>query len=264
LVIDKKQATTEELNRHKKQGKKFTVGGTMKRSALSRKLARFIPLLILIFVSLLSHVLLTGFSTFKHEFFYPIQVYEKITIDVYGAVLPTLLSVSFIVLYFTYFKGSFLRIFGCFLFAFALFANSFTLALTDHGFGLQTVPGTLALFISPVSIVIIFFDERALKAKALLSSISSGLARNYVVALLATFSASSLSVLFVDLIFAPFLNQEPLLTTVDIGGGGLTDGVLFSGLFALVWTTFFVSVLALFIEIVRLSERKDHDYKESK
>ena len=236
----------------------------MERNPLSRKLARFILLLILIFVSLLSHVLLTGFTTFRHDFFYPIQVYEKITIDIYGAVLPALLSVSFIVLYFIYFKGSFLKIFGCFLFAFALFANSITPALIDNGFGLQTLPGTLAFFISLVSIVIIFFDERAFKAKALLSSISSGLARNYVVALLATFSASSLSVLFVDLIFAPFLNQEPLLTTVDIGGGGLTDGVLFSGLFALVWTTFFVSVLALFIEIIRLSQRKDHDFKETK
>ena len=233
----------------------------MKNDSLSRKLARFIPLLIP--VSLLSHVLLTGFSTVKHDFFYPIQVYEKITIDVYGAVLPTLLSVAFIVLYFAYFKGSFLKIFGCFLFAFALFANSFTPSLTDHGLGLQTVPGTLAFFISPVSIVIIFFDERAFKAKALFSSISSGLARNYIVALLATFSVSSLSVLFVDLIFAPFLNQEPSLTTVDIGGGGLTDGVLFSGLFALVWTTFFVSVLALFIEIARWSQRKEHDSKES-
>src|SRR4030067_327404 len=166
----------------------------MERVSLSRKLARFIPALILIPVSLLSHVTLTGFSALKHDFFYPIQVYEKITIDVYGAVLPTLLSISFIVLYFAYFKGSFLKIFGCFLFAFALFANSFTPALTDNGFGLQTLPGTLAFFISPVSIVIIFFDERALKDKALFSSIGSGLARNYVVALLATFSASSLSV----------------------------------------------------------------------
>ena len=226
----------------------------MERSSLSRKLGRFIPLLMP--VALLSHVLLTWFSTFKHDFFYPIQVYEKITIDVYGAVLPALISVSFVVLYFTYFKGSFLKIFGCFLFAFALFANSFTPALTNSGFGLQTMPGTLAFFICPVSIIIIFFDERALRAKTFFSSISSGLARNYAVALLATFSASSLSVLLVDLIFAPFLNQESLLTTVDIGGGGLTDGVLFSGLFALVWTTFFVSVLALFIEIVRLSQRK--------
>jgi hypothetical protein len=184
---------------------------------------------LLIPVSLLSHVMLTGFSTYKHDFVYPIQVYEKITIDVYGAVLPAVISISFIVLYFIYFKGSFLKIFGCFLFAFALFANSFTPAFSNGGFGLQTMPGTLALFICPVSIVIIFFDEHAFRAKALFNSISSGLARNYVVALLATFSASSLSVLLVDLIFAPFLNQEPLLTTVDIGGGGLTDGILFSG-----------------------------------
>ena len=226
----------------------------MERNPLSRKLARFIP--VLIPVSLLSHVLLTDFSTSKHDFFYPIQVYEKITIDVYGAVLPALLSVSFIVLYFAYFKGSFLKILGCFLFTFALYAISLGPALTDNRFGLQTVPGTLALFVSPVSIVIIFLNERALRSKALFKSISSGLARNYIVALLATFSVSSLSVLFMDLFFAPFLNQEPLSTTVYIGGGGLTDGVLFSGLFALVWTTFFVSVLALFIEIVRLSQRK--------
>ena len=178
--------------------------------------------------------------------------------------LPTLLSISFIVLYFAYFKGSFLRILGCFLFAFALFANSFTPAVTDSGFGLQIFPGMLAFFISPVSIFIIFFDERALKAKALFSSISSGLARNYVVALLATFSASSLSVLFIDLIFAPFMNQESLLTTVAIGGGGLTDGVLFSGLFALVWTTFFVAVLALFVVIMRLSKSNNQDFEESK
>jgi len=233
----------------------------MKNGSLSRKLSRFIPLLVpilLIPASLLSHFLLTGLSTLEHGFFYPIKVYERINIDVYGAVLPAVISVAFVILYFVYFKGSLLRIFGCFLFAFALFANSLTPALTNNGFGLQTLPGTLAFFISPVSIVIIFFDERALKAKALFSSISSGLAI-HVVALLATFSVSSLSVLFVDLIFAPFLNQEPLLTTVDIGGGGLTDGVLFSGLFALVWTTFFVSVLALFIEIARLSQRKDHD-----
>ena len=234
----------------------------MERDPLSRKLARFIP--VLMPVSLLSHVLLTGFSKSEHVFFYPIQVYEKITVDVYGAVLPALLSVSFIVLYFAYFKGSFLRILGCFLFAFALFAVFSTPVLTDNRFGLQTLPGTLALFICPVSIVIIFFDERAFRAKALFSSISCGLARNYVVALLATFSASSLSVLFVDLIFAPFLNQEPLLTTVDIGGGGLTDGVLFSGLFALVWTTFFVSVLAFSLEIAQLLQREDHDFTESK
>ena len=207
----------------------------------------------------MSYILLTGFSTFKHNFFYPIPVYEKITVDAYGAVLPAILSFSFIILYFSFFKGSVLRFLGCFLFAFALSAFSFAPTLTDDSFGLQSLPGSLAFFISPVSILIIFFDDYALKTKTMLNSISSRIGRNYIVALLVTFSVSSLSALSVDLIWAPFLNQSPAWNTVNIGGAGLTDGVLFSGLFALVWTTFFVSFLALIVEILRTSQRKDND-----
>jgi heme exporter protein D len=231
----------------------------MKRNP--RKLARFIP--VLLPISLLSQILLTEFSTFKHNFFYPIPIYEKITLDAYGAVLPALLSVSFIILYFSFFKGSFLRFFGCFLFAFVLSAISFIPTVTDNGFGLQSIPVYLAFFISLVSLFIIFFDEYASKTKTLSNSIRSQIGRNYILTLLVAFSVSSLSALSIDLIWAPFLNQSPAWTTVNIGGGGITDGVLFSGLFALVWTTFFVSLLALIIEILRTSQRKDNDKKKA-
>lgn len=101
-----------------------------------------------------------------------------------------------------------------------------------------------------------------MKAKTMFSSISSGILRNYIVTLLVTFSVSSLSALLVDLSYAPFLNQNPSWPSVNIGGGGLTDGVLFSGLFALVWATFYVSVLSLFVEILRTSHRKDSTLKK--
>jgi hypothetical protein len=211
---------------------------------------------LLIPCSLLGIVLLTGASESSHNFVYPIPVYEKITVDVYGALFPAALSVSLLILYFAHFKGSFLRSLWCFMFAFILSAISFKFALSDGGLELQSFPGVLGFLVGLVSVFIIFFDEHALKTKTLTSLTSSQMGRKCALAFLVTFSVSSLSALIVDLSFAPFLNQEPSLTSVNIGGGGLTDGILFFGLFAIVWTTFFVSVLALFVEIVRWSQKK--------
>jgi hypothetical protein len=228
----------------------------MERNPHDRKLARFIP--VFIPISLLSQIVLTGFSTSKHDFVYPVVVYEKITVDAYGALLPFALSILFVVLYFAYFKGSFLRMLGSFLFAFAASAVSFKFAISDNGgVELKNYLVILAILISIAVIFLIMFDENALKTRTLLSSVSSRIGRNYVVALLVSFSVSAVSAFSMDLVFAPFLNQEPLVTSVNIGGGGLTDGVLLSGVFALVWTTFFISVLALLIEILRISHREE-------
>ena len=203
--------------------------------------------------SIVGIVLLNVASTSSHDFVYHISVYEKITVDVYGALFPAGLSISLLILYFAHFKGSLLRILWCFLFAFVLCAVTFKFSLSDGGLELQSSPGVLGFLVGLVSVFIVFFDERALKTKTLTSLTSSRIGRNYALAMLATFSVSSLSALIVDLSFAPFLNQEPSLTSVVIGGGGITDGILFFGLFALVWTTFMVSVLALFVDTVQTS-----------
>ena len=225
--------------------------------ALSRKLSRFMPLLIPF--ALLGILLLNGASAWNHNFVYPIPVYEKIKLDVYGALFPAALSISFIILYFARFKGSSLRILWCFLFAFALCAFSFKFSITNSGLRLLSFPGALGFLVGLFSVFIIFFDADALKTKTLASLTSSHMGRNYAIASLVTFSASSLSALLVDLSFAPFLNQEPSLTSVNIGGAGITDGILFFGLFALLWTMFFVSVLALFVGIIQMSQKKDTD-----
>jgi hypothetical protein len=77
--------------------------------------------------------------------------------------------------------------------------------------------------------------------------------KNYLMAMLVTFSVTCFSAFIMDLSFAPFLNQEPMVTTINIGGAGITDGVLFAGLFSLVWTTFFSSILALGVEVLQMA-----------
>jgi hypothetical protein len=217
--------------------------------------------ILLISLSLLSNILLAVVSSIRNNFVYPISVYGKITIDAYGVVLPVVISVLFIIAYFSYLKGSFLRFLGCFLFALTLSALSFQPVGGYYGFELQSLAGNLAFLISFVSVFVIFFDWQAFKSKTVLSYIRSGIAKKSFAVLFAAFSVSSLSALSIDLIWAPFLNQIPSWNTVNIGGGGLTDGVLVSGLFALVWTTFFVSLLALIVEIMYKPPRK---YKGSK
>lgn len=226
---------------------------------MSLKLARIMP--VFIPISLLSHILLIDVSTVQHNFIYPIQVYGKITVDVYGAILPVTLSILFVIIYFAHFKGSYLSIIECFLFAFALSAFTFNFAFSDGELQLQSYPANLGFLVGLVSTLIFFFNDDALRTKTLMNYIRSHLARNYVTALLAAFGVSTTSALLVDLSFAPFFDQESALTSINIGGGGLTDGILFFGLFAIVWTTFFTSALVLFVEIMRTSQEKGEESK---
>jgi hypothetical protein len=218
----------------------------------NQKISKFIP--VLLPVSFLSYFTLAWSSRLTHNFAYPLSLYGKTTIDAHGALFPVSLSSLFVVLYFGYFRASFIRILGSFLFAF-----SFMPVLSERVFEIQSVPGILAFFVSLVTVSIVFFDEYAVRTKMMLLSFGYRMVRIYVVTLLAAFSVSSLSAFFVDLSYAPFLNQDPAWLSVDIGGAGLTDGILFSGLFAVVWTTFFVSLLALIVEMMRSLHRKTND-----
>lgn len=229
----------------------------MEHPPKNQKITKFIP--VLLPVSFLSYVALAWSSRLTHNFVYPLSLYGKITIDAYGALFPVSLSSLFVVLYFGYFRASFIRILGSFLFAFSLFAFSFMPVLSENVFEIQSVPGILAFLVSFATVSIVFFDEYAVRTKKMLLSFRCRIVRNYVVTLLAAFSVSSLSAFFVDLSYAPFLNQDPAWLSVDIGGAGLTDGILFSGLFAVVWTTFFVSLLALIVEMMRSLHRKTND-----
>jgi hypothetical protein len=210
-------------------------------------------------VSLFGQYLLTGLSNLKNDFFYPIPIYGRITLDAYGALLPTLVSVSLIFVYFFYAKGSLLEILACFLIAFALSSLSFQPVQIGNEIALMSLPSIVAFLVSLASIIIIFFNRSTLRSKTMLSSIRSGISRNYFVALLVTFSVCSLSALSVDLVYVPFISQNPTVSSIGIGGGGIKDGILFSGLFALVWTTFFVSLLALIVEILLAAQGKDKD-----
>jgi hypothetical protein len=166
-----------------------------------------------------------------------IDITTNIQIDFYGAVIPTMLSL-FIIFYLVKFREVSLKRY------FHYFLISIVLAIVFSKINDTAVVTYYILFDLSISFLIlpIAFYKGALSEFLKFHNLH-GLEftrRNYVNALLITFSYAPLSVLIVDLLYAP------ISVTMYIGAMGLTDGIMLSSLFAPLGITF-VTLFVMFV-----------------
>jgi len=202
-----------------------------------RKMITLIAMLILTAIGFHLFNMLKGSVLSTYNVRRKIDITTNIQIDFYGAVIPTTLSL-FIILYLVKFREvSLKRYLHYFLISIVLaiiFSRTndtavvtyyilFDLSISFLVFLVTFYQGTLLEFVK-------FHDLHRLEFTR----------RNYVNALLTAFSYAPLSVLIVDLLYAP------ISVTMYIGAMGLTDGIMLSALFAPLGTTF-VTLFVMFI-----------------
>jgi len=217
------------------------------------ELHRFRKMIVLATAS----ILLAYFGFRLFDFFYDsvlciynvrwkIFITETVQIDFFGAVLPTILSILFVftLAHFRKFSIKYYLLNSPLPVAFALSVTSLTPAAIVSYYKI------LALLVSLLVVFVAFYDKgwvKFLKLREFDKLVISK--KTYVNALLIAFSYASLSTLIVDLLFLPFA------TTAYIGGMGLIDGIMLSGLVTPVSMTlatlFFMTACELRIQQVK-------------
>ena len=166
-----------------------------------------------------------------------LSITREIQIDFYGGVIPTVFSL-FIVVYLVSFRE----------FSIRQYLHYFLLSIV-FGIMVSGVSSTavityyklLALLASFLAVFLTFYERgfiAFLKFRDLRELDFTK--RNYVNALLLAYTYASLSVLVVDLVYAPFA------ISAYIGAMGLTDGIMLSGLFTPL-SVAFVTLLVMFL-----------------
>jgi len=172
-----------------------------------------------------------------HNIRWKLSITEKISIDFYGALIPTIFSLLFAV-YLIYFRElsvkQYLREIPLSV-AFALIFSrvSSTAIITFYKL--------VALLVSFVAVFVTLYDgglARFLKLREF--NKLNFTRRNYVKAFILAYSYASLSVLVVDITYLPFA------TAAYIGAMGLTDGIMLTGLA----TSICVPIATLFIRFL--------------
>lgn len=209
---------------------------------------------IVILVTALFFLALFGFGLFDvftgsilsiYNVHWKIRIISENFIDFYGAIIPTVFSL-FIVFYIVYFRG----------FPFRNYVSHFLLSIV-FGFMTSTVsPNAVVTFykffaflVSFLVVFITFYDGGLVKfLKSHDFDKLDFTKRNYFNALLIAYSYASLSILIVDLAYIPF--AVSFSVSFYIGGMGLTDGIMLSGLIIPLCVTF-VTILVLFLYEMR-------------
>jgi len=166
-----------------------------------------------------------------------IDITSKIQIDFYGALLPTIVSLL-IIFVLVYFRKLALKQY------FRYFLLSVALALVFFRPSDTAIAGYYILFVISTSFICVFITFYNGKLRELAKFCNWGKLNftigNFVNALLITGSYAPLSVLIVDLLYAPFADS------MYIGAMGLTDGVILSMLFTPLTVTF-ATLFVIFI-----------------
>lgn len=183
------------------------------------------------------------------------NVHWKLTItttiqtDFYGAVIPTVISL-FIILYLVYFrKFSFKRYLRYFLLSIALALLFFRPSGT-------AIVGYYIFFVISTSFLCAFIAFYNGKLRELIKFRNWGkldfTLGNFVNALMITGSYAPLSVLIVDLLYAPFADS------MYIGAMGLADGIILSMLCTPLTVTF-ATLFVVFIYEMKYPPQKSND-----
>jgi hypothetical protein len=173
-----------------------------------------------------------------------IDITRGIQIDLYGGVMPTAISILLVLCLIFLTEFSLKQYLHYFLISFALAFVFFRISDT-------AIVGFYFIFTLSISFLAVFisFSKGAL-SEFLKSRDLHKLEftkRNYVAALLIATSYASLSVLIVDLAYAPFA------ISMYIGAMGLIDGILLSGLLAPLGVTF-VTLFTWFVYEMKCGE----------
>ena len=211
------------------------------------KKRRIITLIVVLFLTAIGFHLFNMFkdsvlSTYNLR--WKMYVTTNIQIDFYGAVIPTMLSLS-IIFYMVRFREVSLKR------NLHYFPISIVLAIVFSRINDTAVVTYYILFDLSISFLIflVTFYEGALSEFAKFRDLHrlDFTRRNYVNALLITCSFAPLSVLIVDLLYSP------ISITTYIGAMGLTDGIMLSALFAPLSITF----VTLFVMFTREFHTKE-------
>jgi hypothetical protein len=161
-----------------------------------------------------------------HNIKWKISITPQTQIDFFGAVVPTAISLFFIFCL-VYFRK----------FSIKYYLRNFLLPVVFALLVSRPTPSAivisyqaLALLVGLIVVFVAFYDKGAVKFLRLRDIHALNFSKgNYVNALLIAYSYASLSTLIVDLIVA--LIFLPFKISMYIGGMGLKDGIMLSGLF---------------------------------
>ena len=203
-------------------------------------------LVIIIFLSLTIYIfnLLDRFVNeilSKHNVLWKIRIINNISIDMYGAIIPVIISI-FLAFYLVYarkfpFKRYLILLLLTYSFALLLSRGTSTAIIIYY----KALALTIGFICVSVTINLIQF------LKFLKSNVLNLGKTAYFNALLMSYSFSSLSSLFVDLTYLPL--TLPFTSDAYIGGSGLADGIMISGLTSLICVSMVLLVIMLIKEI---------------
>jgi hypothetical protein len=170
-----------------------------------------------------------------HKILNSIAINSSVSIDVFGAIIPIILAIALVVLYFSL---GFSRVVYPLSFLFSLVIALLMAEIT--AVGLMSSPGVFAIYVSMVTVLLVTFFTKLQKKPVLQFK------NRLIASILIASSCCPLSKIVVDfIVFSSFNNPT-------IGGNGLADGVLLSLMFSPFAVLVTIMILQILLEAISL------------
>jgi hypothetical protein len=214
-----------------------------------RIVGRLLLYTVLIFASLEGTRLLFSFITNfvqTHNMFWKFSVTSGLQFDFYGAIIPAITGIAFVLIYFVSFKTASKRFWACFLLVYSSALFFFQPQQRTGGLAIVGVPYYFSFIASLLATFVVFLvikPSQKIRFKDIKLRVNL---RNYAKSLLVAGSFGFLSVLLVD------LTCFSIIGNMYVGALGLTDGILLTGIYALLTISFFAGILGLCLETKKL------------
>lgn len=207
----------------------------------------FFALLALVLISL-THMFLNFRNSLSatHNALWKIYITSELQFDFYGALIPLLIGLTFLILYFVCFKISSVKFAISFLLSYAFAIFIFIPQTSAEFIAIVGIPLYFSFVVSLIAVAVAFFTfeyEPNSKQRKLGLEITK---KRCVGGILIAASFGFLSVLLLDLTYFCIIGK------MYVGAIGLNDGILLSGVYALPIFLFITSLIALFLEIRKL------------